>query len=413
MTNLREIFRAAFVIGRRDFTATVMSRTFLFFLLGPLFPIIFGIGFAGLGQQVTANSAQPMVAVISSEKDFALLQEQRDRFAFLGSDQQILQLTWVAPAPDLETQRDALLKSEDRPIIAVLDGGLFAPHLTGSGKADGQTAKQVALFVEQAQIAQMGPPLAGQPMTYTAISKAGGRTNLIRSATARGGQVLIFFLTVLLAGMLLSQLIEEKANKVIEVLASAVPVDAIFLGKLFAMLCTSLVGIALWGGLGALAISGLSGSGLSAMPAPAVGWPTFLLLVLVYFSMTYLLVGAVFLGIGAHASTAREVQILSMPVTMAQLLLFGFASLAVGQANSHIGLAAAIFPLSSPLAMIARAAELPALWPHLLAVLWQLLWVAIILRIASRFFRRSVLKSGGKRNWKWWHKPAKAVPTPN
>jgi ABC-2 type transport system permease protein len=35
--------QAAFVIGRRDFTATVYSRTFLLFLLGPLF--IIGISF--------------------------------------------------------------------------------------------------------------------------------------------------------------------------------------------------------------------------------------------------------------------------------------------------------------------------------------------------------------------------------
>ena len=39
--------------------------------------------------------------------------------------------------------------------------------------------------------------------------------------------------------MLLSQLIEEKSNKIIEVLAAAVPIDAIFLGKLFAMLAAS------------------------------------------------------------------------------------------------------------------------------------------------------------------------------
>ena len=43
--------------------------------------------------------------------------------------------------------------------------------------------------------------------------------------------------------MLLSQLIEEKSNKVIEILAAAVPIDSIFLGKLFAMLAMSLVGI--------------------------------------------------------------------------------------------------------------------------------------------------------------------------
>ena len=80
--------------------------------------------------------------------------------------------------------------------------------------------------------------------------------------------------------------------------------------------------------------------------------------------MNYLLLGAIFLTIGAQASTVREVQTLSMPVTFAQVVIFGFASTAVGQPNSTEALAAAIFPLSSPMAMLARAAQDPAWWPH-------------------------------------------------
>lgn len=44
---LPETIRAAFVIARRDFTATVLSKTFLLFLLGPLFPILLGMLMVG------------------------------------------------------------------------------------------------------------------------------------------------------------------------------------------------------------------------------------------------------------------------------------------------------------------------------------------------------------------------------
>jgi ABC-2 type transport system permease protein len=51
--------------------------------------------------------------------------------------------------------------------------------------------------------------------------------------------------------------------------------------------------------------------------------------------------------------------------------------------------------------MIARAAEQPHIWPHIVAIAWQALWVALILRVASRLFRRSVLKSGpGRPLWR-------------
>jgi ABC-2 type transport system permease protein len=239
------------------------------------------------------------------------------------------------------------------------------------------------------------------PVELVPTTDTSGLKAFSRSMTGRIGQALLFVLTILLAGMLLSQLIEEKSSKVIEVLAAAVPIDAIFLGKLFAMLATSLTGIAMWAIAGAIAIGGLVSGGVGSLPQPAVGWPAFITLILVYFSMSYLLIGATFLGIGAHASTAREVQILSMPVTMAQLVLFGFASLAVGRPNSSEAIAAAIFPLSSPFAMIARAAELPDIWPHLAALGWQALWVAVILRTAGAVFRRSVLKSGKSRRRFW------------
>ena len=77
--------------------------------------------------------------------------------------------------------------------------------------------------------------------------------------TAQAGQVILFLLTMLLAGMVLSNLVEEKANKIIEILAAAIPMDAVFLGKLFAMLAVSLVGIAVWATVigGCMGLSGL------------------------------------------------------------------------------------------------------------------------------------------------------------
>jgi ABC-2 type transport system permease protein len=64
-----------------------------------------------------------------------------------------------------------------------------------------------------------------------------------------------------------------------------------------------------------------------------------------------------------------------------------------------MALGAAAVPWSSPFAMLARSAQMPELWPHLLAIVWQALWVVVMIRFAARRFRISVLKSGGGRGF--------------
>ncbi|MEO5613055.1 MAG: ABC transporter permease [Sphingomicrobium sp.] len=401
---MKHLIGSAFVIARRDFVATVFSKAFLFFLLGPLFPVMLGAVFGGIGAQVASEAEQPAVAVIASPADFSRIESARDRLADALDDSPVIRLVRFDREPDAAAQQRHLLESKSPAVLAVLTDALANPKLAGAVQSGGSTARQLKLIISGARAPQVEP---GPEIAVTSLGRSSGSLVQERMLTARAGQFLLFFLTILLAGMLLSQLIEEKSNKVIEVLAAAVPIDAIFLGKLFAMLATSIVGIAVWSSAGAAAIAFFAKGGLATLPPPAVGWPAFFTLAVLYFAMNYLLLGSVFLSIGAQASTVREVQTLSMPVTMGQVVIFAVATLAIGAPDSPAGLAAAVFPLSSPLVMIARAAQLPGLWPHLLAIGWQLIWVVLILRLGSRLFRRSVLQSGPSR--RWWRRSPKVA----
>jgi ABC-2 type transport system permease protein len=398
---MMRLFRGAFVIARRDFAATVLSKAFIFFLLGPLFPLLLGGVFGGIGARVATQTERPVVAVVSTPADFARLSTARDHLAgALGGDA-VVRLVYFAPEHDLAAQQKRLLGTREPPVRAVLTGGLDHPHVTGAVE-DENVSGQLQLLVAGARAPQTAPP----PLGVTEVAASSGSLAKDRAFTGQIGQMLLFFLTILLSGMVMSQLIEEKSNKIIEVIAAAVPIDAMFIGKLFAMLAASVVGIVVWISAGALLIQTMKHGGVATLPPPAVGWPGFLALAVLYFAMNYLLLGAVFLTIGAQASTAREVQTMSMPVTFGQVLIFGFAATAIGSPNSTEALAAAIFPLSSPMVMLARAAEQPEWWPHLAALAWQALWVALILRVGSQLFRKTVLKSGPRT--KWWRRAAKA-----
>jgi ABC-2 type transport system permease protein len=388
--------QSAYVIGRRDFIATVWSRTFLFFLLGPLIIIGISILFGNVSQKMARDDVRTTVAVIAPTAEFKAIEAARTRVAPAFREGALPDLAHAEPDYDQGLQTEQLLAASDRRIVAVLTGGLARPTLTGTVSNSGQIRKEMTLILDEARqtAALARSPLAPTDVKIVRVEETAGGTAAMRAITARGTQLLLFMLTVLLAGMLLSNLLEEKSNKIIEVMAAAIPIDAVFTGKLFSMLAVSLVGIAVWG-VGAILGIAFWAEGTNPLPEPAVGWPLFVILALLYYAANYLLLGALFLGIGSQANSVREVQTLSMPVTVAQMLVFLLASFAVGQPNNLIGIGAAIFPFSSPLAMIARAAQLPELWPHLLALAWQALWVWLILALGATLFRRNVLKSGG------------------
>jgi ABC-2 type transport system permease protein len=383
------LLRSAFVIARRDFAATVLSMAFIFFLLGPLFPLLLGGVFGVIGGRVATDTARPTVAVLWHPAEFAQLHAARSRLAEVMGDAAVVRLVRVAPEADILAQQRRLLTGEKK-YRAVLAGWAGAPTLTGAVRKGDGTTRQMDMLLQHA----LHPELPAPSLEVKSTGAAASNLARDRSLTAQIGQMLLFFLTILLSGMLLSQLIEEKSNKIIEVIAAAVPIDALFIGKLFAMLAASVLGIIVWTAAGALLVEWAKQGGIGTLPPPAVGWPAFLGFAMVYFAMNYLLLGAVFLTIGAQAATVREVQTLSMPVTFAQVLIFGFAASAIGNGDSPQGLAAALFPLSSPMTMLARAAERPELWPHAVALLWQALWVGLLLKLGARLFRKTVLKSG-------------------
>ncbi len=382
-----ETLRAAFVIARRDFTAIIFSKSFFFFLLGPLFPLGIGIAAGGLGSQVSRDIDNPVIGVALSPAEADKLLETRARLTRSLGSKSLPELVLLSNFEADEATIKAKLNST-KSLSAILSGTLARPVLTGSERDVNRWQGKISLMAETA----LSQPTPVEIETRL-VGQTGSSSERNQLITAQAGQAILILLTMILAGMVLSNLVEEKTNKIIEILAAAIPMDAIFLGKLFAMLGMALVGIAVWTTTG-LSVALLVGGNFDALPSPAVGWPIFGVLMIFYFSMAYLLLGSLFLGIGAMATTVREVQTLSMPVTMGQLLVFFLAYSSITKLGEPVEWFAVLFPFSSPFAMIARAAQMDNIWQHGLALLWQALFTMIIIRFSVMLFRRNVMKSG-------------------
>lgn len=396
---MMSLLEASLVIARRDFIASVFSRTFILFLIAPMILFGFAYFFGSIADAQNRVDEQPTIAVVADSATADAYRQARQRLVAGTSEQSFPILRTIQPAERIAVQAQALLADENGGYSAVLSGTIDRPVLTGPTKADGYVARRVQLLVDDARrtaalrTANAAPAAVAIERVIT--EQAAGNLQMNRRSLAKGGVALIFTITMLLATLLLSTLVEEKTNKVLEVLTAAVPLDAVFFGKLLAMLGISLVGLALWGGAIALGYTFIQAlQDWVALPAvsPAIGWPIWLALLIIYFTTNFMLLGALFLGIGAQATTIREIQTITMPVTLLQLMVLLLAISAISGDGALVW-TAYLVPFSSPLAMVAHAARYESLWPHLLALAWQAMWVVLIIRLSSRLFRRTVMKS--------------------
>ncbi len=386
---MREILRAAFVIGRRDFTAIIFSKAFFFFLLGPLFPLVVALVAGSVGQEIQDDRDAPVIGILMDVQSSEKIITAREQLSKEMGENSFAEMKIIEPSDGIADPK-SLLSNGEESYAAILSGTLDKPIFTGTEGSLLRLKGDMALLAGYANNQQV--IILPQVQTEVVTSSA-NRLKDLRQATGQAGMVVLFMLTTLLAGMVLSNLVEEKSNKIIEILAASIPMDSVFIGKIFAMLVMAFVGILVWSTMAYIGLS-IWGAGVPQLPTPAVGWPMFLILGVIYFSMSYLMLGSLFLGIGAMAATVREVQTLSMPATMLQMVVFFLAIFSAGKLGEPIEIFSSIFPFSSPLSMLSRAAQVDTLWHHGVAIIGQAFFAILVLRIGVIMFRRNVMKSG-------------------
>ena len=411
MSLSRKAVRQTLTIARRDFIATVATPMFLFFLLAPLIMASFSL-IGGLGASSVASGAadRERLVVVANDADAALItRTDKAMRALFTKDSMPPVLQVEAPGADPQGQARAALGARDHDVDAAMAGSLDRPQIFYGGTSK-RSAEYLAALAEGAVRVQRDGSAPVSTPTLTSVTRA--RATVAGQHAAGFMAVFgVFFLTLLLAGQAVGTMAEERSNKVIEVLAAAVPLESVFFGKLIGMFGSAVLFILFWGTIAAQVGHVLPPSAAQAMRElqPAVGWPMFVVLFCLYFTMAYLLLGSVFLTIGAQATTIREIQMLSLPITFTQIGMFGLASAAAANPGSWVAIFAEVFPLSSPFAMAARAANDGGLWPHVAALLWQALWVSVMISLGARWFRRGVLKSGSPKKRSRGRKTAEAV----
>ncbi len=223
----------------------------------------------------------------------------------------------------------------------------------------------------------------------TGQHKPGEETNeLVEIFVPMGMMMLMFMVVMVGSSPLMQSVLEEKMQKISEVLVASVPPFELMLGKLLGMVGVALtiVGVYLIGGYAAMRHYGYA----DFLPGHLFAW------FLVYQVLAVILFGSLFVAIGSACSDMKEAQSMMGPVMLLVCLpLFVWINV-VQEPNSTFALVASFVPTATPMLMIARLAADPkiALWQPLLGVTAVLLTTIFFVWAAGRIFRVGVLMQG-------------------
>lgn len=220
----------------------------------------------------------------------------------------------------------------------------------------------------------------------------------VKNEDAAMGLVYVFVLVLMLStfttsGYLMQSVVEEKENRMVEVLLSSVrPRDLLF-GKYFALSVLGLLQMLAWGGALLFILSQLgqldpSLIGLGVTPNQVV-------VMAIYYVLGFLLFGAAYAAIGALVTNMREgPQYVTMITLPAVLPIYAMPAVAAAP-NSALAVALSVFPITAPIGMVMRAAlvEVPIIELAISVMLLSLTVIGFIW-LAARFFRVNVLLSG-------------------
>ncbi len=261
----------------------------------------------------------------------------------------------------------------------------LAGLLTGAIQAVAVSERAAAAGIDTDDLLALVAPV---PIENVALGSVAGRSPDDELAVLVM-TVVLFIAISTFGNLVLTGVVEEKANRVVEVLLARMPASNLLAGKVIGI---GLLGLAQIGVTALAALVSLSMVDSVDMPAArgaVLAW------VVVWFVLGYALYATVYGALGSLASRTEDAQAVAGPV-IAVLVVGYFASFAaVGRPDSFIAQFASYFPPTAPLTMPSRIAMgATAWWEPIVAVALTLAAIAAFVMFGARVYAGAVLHVG-------------------
>jgi ABC-2 type transport system permease protein len=417
-----------FIVAKNEFMKRVKTRWFVFTtLLGPIVLVAF---FAVIGI-VSAS------AIEGGESTILVLDETGRMAAELNDPEG--KLSFVASDASEANLRERVLAGE-------ADGYLVLPSGLISGEAgaryystegggvssfnfDLRNIIRGTVRTLRLQDQQVAPEVydiinANVGLETIKLSDEGEEQGSSAAYAVVGGIMgFLIYITMLIYGSVVMQgVIQEKMNRVVEIIVSSVRPFQLLMGKVLGIGAMGLVQMSFWA---ILIAGGTMGSGFiislfvdtnnlnlpdtatQAEVLDAVGFqipdlgPEVFVFFVIYFLLGYLLYATLFAGIGSAVEQQQDAQSLTVPVMMPIIVSIVFLQAVIEAPNSTLSVALSLIPFTAPIPMVVRVAMIDV-------PLWQLALSLTLLAgtfvgavwVSSRIYRIGILSYGKKPSFK-------------
>ena len=374
------------LVAQHDFLVRLRDKTFILSTLFSLAVIagVFGFQIWNGSQETTFDVA---VTPQSVEMGEALVER-----APTIDDKVTIDLTEASTAADAKA---AVMDESVDAWLTTAGGGW---RLVGKTEVDGQLVSVASDTITQTVIAQ-NAAAAGTDMAT--LQKGSAVTTDILDGDASQqeigkmvgfGMAFLFYMASIMFGMYLAMSVtEEKQSRIVEIIATSIPLRHLLVGKLLAAVALAILQLMLYA---VVALIGVSFTDLGDMlPSFTTGLAWFLIFFVVGFTM----IAAMFAVAGSLASRQEDIQSTSMPVTILTMVMFFGAAFAKGQIVDVLAWIPPFSAILQPMRLVSGEGQW---WEALIALVLLIAATGAVILLAERIYRRALMQTSGKLSLK-------------
>jgi ABC-2 type transport system permease protein len=255
--------------------------------------------------------------------------------------------------------------------------------------------------------------------------ETGKETETLGEVASMIGMVLticMFFFIMMYGQMVVQSVVEEKSNRIIEVIISSVKPFDLMMGKIIGVGLVGLLQLLVWlilGG-GIMAVMKMHfGIDPGTMPSTidtqqamammnnveisklmneifSINWAQVAVCMILYFIGGYLLFSSLYAMFGSAANDSQEAQQLMMPLSVILILAFYTGFAAARNPEGAMAFWCSLIPFTSPVVMMVRAPFEVPIWELVVSVVLLFVTAVLMVKLAAKIYRVGILMYGKK-----------------